>query len=69
MVDTVGKPHLFEVLLKCQPLGTLALALVVVIYTLQSSTNCKVVFKILVEHNIATAECCLGEVVDELFLL
>ena len=65
VVNTIGKPHLLQILLHRLKLGTLLVALIRGINRLQSATNRKVVLKVLVEQNIATTLCRLGQIVDQ----
>ena len=67
-MNSVGEPHFFEVLLQRFPFGRRPVTVVILINHLQRAAHGKVVFEILVEHDVAAAFGGFGQVVDQLFL-
>ena len=68
VMNSVGEPHFFEVLLQRFPFGRRPVTVVILINHLQRAAHGKVVFEILVEHDVAAAFGGFGQVVDQLFL-
>ena len=68
VVDAVGEPYLFEVLLQRLPLGRRAVALIVLVNRLQRAAHRKVHRAILVEQDVTAAFGSLGKVIDQLLL-
>ena len=68
VVDAVGEPDLFEVLLQRQPFGRSTVALVVFVNDLKRAAHGKVHRAVLVEKNVAAALGGFGKVIDQLFL-
>ena len=68
-MDAVGEPHLLEILLEGLPFGCSAVAAVVRVNRLQCPAYGKIVFEILVEDDIPSAQGGLVEVVDEFLLV
>ena len=69
VMDAVGEPHLLEILLEGLPFGCSAVAAVVRVNRLQCPAYGKIVFEILVEDDIPSAQGGLVEVVDEFLLV
>ena len=68
VMNSVGEPHFFEVFLQRFPFGRRTVTVVILINHLQRAAHGKVVFEILVEHDVAAALGGFGQVVDQLFL-
>ena len=69
VVDAVGEPHLFQVLLQRLPFGRRAVAGIILIDCFQRAAHGKVDGAVLVEEDVAAALGGLGQVIDELLLL
>ena len=68
-MDTVGKPHLFQVFLQCLEVGTFFVACVLGVDGFEGAAYGQVPFAVLVEEYVASLQGGFGEVVDEFFLL
>ncbi len=66
VVDSVGEPHLLEVLFECEPLRVGAVAAVVLIHGFERAPNGQVEAEVLVEEDVATALGRLGQIVYQL---
>ena len=69
VVDTVGKPHLFQILNHLLPLLVVGVALVVGIDAFEGAADSKVVLEVLVEHNVAATLSGLAQIVNHQLLL
>ena len=69
VVDTVGKPHLFQVFFQCLEVGTFFVACVLGVDGFEGAAYGQVPFAVLVEEYVASLQGGFGEVVDEFFLL
>ena len=68
VVNTVGKPYLFQVFLQCLEIGTLFVACVLGVDGFERAAYGEVPFAVLVEEYVASLQSGFGEVVDKLFL-
>ena len=64
MVDTVGKPYLFEIALEVLEVIAVAVTVIVGVDSLEHTADRKIVLVVLIPENVAAPDSGLGQIVD-----
>ena len=68
MMDSVGKPYLFQIFFECFEVATFFIAFILRVYGFERAAYGQIPFSVLIEKNVPSLQGSFGEIINEFFL-